>query len=63
MPEGIEVVFWGNDTGTEVVRDLTVTEQFARSMSLAQAMDPNLILCYAMNGEPLPGHARRATAA
>jgi DMSO/TMAO reductase YedYZ molybdopterin-dependent catalytic subunit len=54
LPAGIEVVFWGADTGTEVVRDVTFTEQFARSMSLAQAMDPNLILCYAMNGEPLP---------
>src|SRR4051794_8786355 len=39
QPEGIEVVFWGTDTGTENVRDMNVTEQFARSMSLADAMD------------------------
>jgi DMSO/TMAO reductase YedYZ molybdopterin-dependent catalytic subunit len=36
---------------------LVVTEQFARSMSLADAMNPNNLLCYEMNGEPLPpGH-------
>ena len=40
--------------GEETVRDAKVTEQFARSMSVADAMDPNLILCYEMNGAPLP---------
>ena len=34
--------------------DLTVTEQFARSMSLDEALDPRNLLCYEMNGEPLP---------
>ena len=34
--------------------DLTVTEQFARSMSLDDALDPRNLLCYEMNGEPLP---------
>jgi DMSO/TMAO reductase YedYZ molybdopterin-dependent catalytic subunit len=34
--------------------DLTITEQFARSMSLPDAMDPNNLLCYEMNGTPLP---------
>ena len=34
--------------------DLSITEQFARSMSLADAMDPDNILCYEMNGAPLP---------
>jgi DMSO/TMAO reductase YedYZ molybdopterin-dependent catalytic subunit len=51
---GIEVAFFGADTGEETVRDAKVTEQFARSMSVAEAMDPNLILCYEMNGAPLP---------
>jgi DMSO/TMAO reductase YedYZ molybdopterin-dependent catalytic subunit len=51
---GIEVVFFGSDTGAEAVRDAKVTEQFARSMSVADAMDPNLLLCYEMNGAPLP---------
>jgi DMSO/TMAO reductase YedYZ molybdopterin-dependent catalytic subunit len=34
--------------------DLTITEQFARSMSLDEALNPDNLLCYEMNGEPLP---------
>jgi DMSO/TMAO reductase YedYZ molybdopterin-dependent catalytic subunit len=34
--------------------DLTITEQFARSMSLEEALNPDNLLCYEMNGEPLP---------
>ena len=34
--------------------DLTITEQFARSMSLDEALDRDNLLCYEMNGEPLP---------
>jgi DMSO/TMAO reductase YedYZ molybdopterin-dependent catalytic subunit len=34
--------------------DLLITEQFARSMSLAEAMQPDNLLCYEMNGSPLP---------
>ena len=34
--------------------DLTITEQFARSMSIDEALDPRNLLCYEMNGEPLP---------
>lgn len=34
--------------------DLTITEHFARSMSLADAMNPDNLLCYGMNGDPLP---------
>ena len=33
---------------------MTITEQFARSMSLADAMNPDNLLVYEMNGEPLP---------
>ena len=33
---------------------LTITEQFARSMSLDDAMNPDNLLCYEMNGAPLP---------
>ncbi len=54
LDQGIEVVFWGTDSGEGAVRDTKVTEQFARSMSVADAMDPNLLLCYEMNGAPLP---------
>ena len=38
--------------------DLTITEQFARSMSLDDALDPRNLLCYEMNGEPLPRQER-----
>ena len=34
--------------------DLTITERFARSMSLEDAMSPENLLCYEMNGAPLP---------
>ncbi len=34
--------------------DLTITEPFARSMSLDEAMDEQNLLCYEMNGAPLP---------
>jgi DMSO/TMAO reductase YedYZ molybdopterin-dependent catalytic subunit len=34
--------------------DLTITEQFARSMSLKEALHRGNILCYQMNGEALP---------
>ena len=35
-------------------QDLTITEQFARSMSVDDAMSPHNLLCYEMNGQPLP---------
>src|SRR3954467_9538944 len=34
--------------------DLTITEQFARSMSLEEALSRDNLLCYEMNGAPLP---------
>ena len=34
--------------------DLSITEQFARSMSVREALDQDNLLCYQMNGEPLP---------
>ncbi len=57
LPQGAEVVFWGTDAGPGPVGDQTVVEQFARSMSLEDALDPNILLCYEMNGAPLhPAH-------
>ena len=52
--EGREVVFWGADAGEEEVREVTMTQHFARSMSLADATDPTVLLCDEMNGAPLP---------
>jgi DMSO/TMAO reductase YedYZ molybdopterin-dependent catalytic subunit len=51
---GREVVFWGADAGEQVWREKTITEQFARSMALEDAMSPDNLLVYEMNGEPLP---------
>jgi DMSO/TMAO reductase YedYZ molybdopterin-dependent catalytic subunit len=34
--------------------DLTITERFARSMSVEDALSRDLLLCYEMNGKPLP---------
>lgn len=58
MENGIEVVFWGSDAGDialkDGIRDVQMHQNFARSMSLADAMSPDNILCYEMNGEALP---------
>ena len=50
---GIEIVFIGSDTNDEEIRGNTVNVNFGRSMSVEDAMDSNLILCYEVNGEPL----------
>ncbi len=52
--DGIEVVFFGSDEGEEEIRGNTVTQNFARSMSIEDAMSPDILLCYEVNGEPLP---------
>ena len=54
LEDGREVVFFGTDAGEETVREQTITQQFARSMSLEDAMHPDNLLVYEMNGEPLP---------
>jgi DMSO/TMAO reductase YedYZ molybdopterin-dependent catalytic subunit len=58
MENGIEVVFWGTDAGDielkDDIRDVKMHQNFARSMSLADAMSPNNMLCYEMNGAALP---------
>jgi DMSO/TMAO reductase YedYZ molybdopterin-dependent catalytic subunit len=52
--QGSEVVFWGADAGEQVWREMTITEKFARSMSVADAMSPDNLIAWEMNGEPLP---------
>ncbi|MEX0852200.1 MAG: sulfite oxidase [Bauldia sp.] len=58
MDNGIEVVFWGADVGDvelhDDIRDVKMHQNFARSMSLEDAMSPDNILCYEMNGAALP---------
>jgi DMSO/TMAO reductase YedYZ molybdopterin-dependent catalytic subunit len=53
---GIEVVFWGTDAGDVELkeRDVKMHQNFARSMTLAEAKNSNNILCYEMNGAELP---------
>jgi DMSO/TMAO reductase YedYZ molybdopterin-dependent catalytic subunit len=54
LDKGIEVVFWGTDVGEIAIRDMKFKQNFARSMSLEDAMSAQNILAYEMNGEPLP---------
>jgi DMSO/TMAO reductase YedYZ molybdopterin-dependent catalytic subunit len=54
LDKGIEVVFFGSDEGEEEVRQIKMKQNFARSMPLADALHPDNLLCYEMNGEPLP---------
>lgn len=57
--DALEVVFYGSDQGEEVVRagtplEYKFTANFARSIPIAEAMNPANLLCYEMNGAPLP---------
>lgn len=52
-PEGIEVVFFAADKGVEKIRGGEYPQQFVRSLNLPDAMKPNVLLCWALNGQPL----------
>lgn len=52
--DGIEVIFFGHDTGEEKRRGVTMRQNFARSMSVEDALQDTNLLCYEMNGVPLP---------
>ena len=67
LKEGVEVVFWGADSGEDTIgwtgvptaegfpgAPLTITEHFARGMTVEDALGRDNILCYEMNGAPLP---------
>ncbi len=54
LDRGLEVVFWGSDEGEETIRDQKLKQTFARSMTMQEAMNPNNLLCYEMNGAALP---------
>jgi DMSO/TMAO reductase YedYZ molybdopterin-dependent catalytic subunit len=57
LDRGREVVFYAHDIGKQKVRDMDLTSPFARSLSVQEAIDPSILLCYEMNGQPLdPGH-------
>jgi DMSO/TMAO reductase YedYZ molybdopterin-dependent catalytic subunit len=52
-PEGIEVVFFAADKGTEKIRNADYEQNFARSLSLTDATKDNVLLLYEMDGQPL----------
>ena len=52
--KALEVVFYGTDEGEETVREIAMKQNFARSLSIQDAMNPNNLLCYEMNGAVLP---------
>ena len=57
QPQAREVVFFGSDRGVrdDVFRQQTfkIDAQFGRSVTLENAMKPEPLLAYAMNGDPL----------
>lgn len=52
--DAVEVAFYGADSGEITIREQVTTQHFARSMSIEEAISPFNLLCYEMNGEPLP---------
>ena len=53
LKRGIEVVFFGMDEKTEKIREKEYRQNFARSLSIPDALRDEIILAYEMNGEPL----------
>jgi DMSO/TMAO reductase YedYZ molybdopterin-dependent catalytic subunit len=53
-PDGIEVVCYGHDKGEETIRDIKVEQNFGRSLHISDALNPDVMLAWEMNGEPLP---------
>lgn len=51
--EAIELVFFGADQKSEKIRDKDYLQNFARSLSIEDALKKNILLAYEMNGEPL----------
>lgn len=52
-PEAKEIAFFGDDRKKENIKGNDVDVRFGRSMTIADATDPNLLLVYQRNGEPL----------
>ncbi|HUQ93622.1 MAG TPA: molybdopterin-dependent oxidoreductase [Bryobacteraceae bacterium] len=55
-PEGIEVVFYAADSGTEKIRGADYPQNFARSLAVKDAIKDNVLLCWEMDGAPLESH-------
>ncbi len=54
--DGIEVIFFGHDSGDEKRKGANMQQNFARSMSVDDALEDTVLLCYEMNGVPLPNN-------
>lgn len=54
LEDARDVVFCGSDFGEEEVREIKMQQNFARRRSIDDAMNPDNLLCYRMNGAPLP---------
>jgi DMSO/TMAO reductase YedYZ molybdopterin-dependent catalytic subunit len=52
--DGVDVVFFGADRGEEEVHGVSIQENFARAMSIEDAMNSGALLTYEMNGQDLP---------
>jgi len=50
---GIEVVCYGADQGKETIRDVEAEQNFGRSMHFEDALRPEVLVAYEMNGAPL----------
>jgi DMSO/TMAO reductase YedYZ molybdopterin-dependent catalytic subunit len=49
-PEAVDIVFTGADRGIQGDEE----QDYARSLKVSEAMSPDVLLAYAMNGAPLP---------
>ena len=52
-PRAIELVFFGTDEKVEKIREKDYPQNFARSLSRAEALRDEVLLAYEMNGVPL----------
>ncbi len=50
----VEVAFYGADVGKEELAKQQVEQPFARTLPLPEALRDDVLLCYEMNGKPLP---------
>lgn len=53
LDRAIEVVFYGADQKMEEIRDKEYLQNFARSLSMGDALRDEVLLAYKMNGKPL----------
>ena len=55
--DAVEVAFWGADSGKEKIREKEYQQNFARSLSIRDAMELDALLAWETNGQPLaPKH-------